>query len=118
MDSVEYRLRVLTLESGSCPFEDWYASIKDKVVRARVRSRLIRMKNGNFGDCKGIGQGVSELRIDLGPGYQIYCARLVQQVVLLAGGDKSMQNRDIENARRLWKEHKDVPERFRRDFRG
>jgi len=74
-----------------------------------VRSRLNRIRLGNFGDCKSVGGGVEELRIDFGPGYRVYYGRegaLV--VVLLCGGSKKSQARDIVTAQRQWKEYLDA----------
>jgi putative addiction module killer protein len=74
-----------------------------------VRARLNRIRLGNFGDCKSVGGGVVELRIDFGPGYRVYFGRdgrLV--VVLLCGGDKRTQARDILRAREYWKEYLDA----------
>jgi putative addiction module killer protein len=74
-----------------------------------VRARLNRVRLGNFGGCKSVGRGVEELRIDYGPGYRIYYGRqgpLV--VVLLCGGDKSTQARDILTAQKYWKDYLDA----------
>jgi putative addiction module killer protein len=90
----------------STPFSDWLASLRDGRTVGIVRARLNRVRLGNFGDCKSVGSGVEELRIDYGPGYRIYYARqgpLI--VVLLGGGDKSTQARDILTARKYWKEY-------------
>lgn len=74
-----------------------------------MRARLNRIRLGNFGDCKSVGSGVEELRIDFGPGYRVYYARegsLV--VVLLGGGSKRTQRRDILTAQKYWKEYLDA----------
>ena len=85
--------------------------------KRRIRSRITRIRAGNFGDCKSVGEGVSELRLDFGPGYRIYYGILRQViVVLLAGGEKSAQDSDIIRARKLWEDNKDAPERLQRDF--
>jgi putative addiction module killer protein len=82
----------------------WFASLRDKTARARIDIRIRRMSLGNFGDVKPVGGGVSELRIDHGPGYRIYFVqRGTQLVVLLAGGDKGSQSRDIATAHELAK---------------
>jgi putative addiction module killer protein len=114
---VEHEIKMLALEGGRCPFEEWYAGLRDIGARTRIRARIMRLQSGNFGDCKSVGQGVHELRLDFGPGYRIYFARTRRTVVvLLAGGDKSTQERDIERAKQLWEEHRNVPERLQRDF--
>jgi putative addiction module killer protein len=82
----------------------WFASLRDKTARARIDIRIRRMSLGNFGDVKPVGSGVSELRIDHGPGYRIYFVqRGTQLVVLLGGGEKGSQSRDIAMAHELAK---------------
>ena len=82
----------------------WFAALRDRTARARIDIRIRRMSLGNLGDVKAVGAGVSELRIDYGPGYRIYFVqRGTQLVVLLAGGDKGSQARDIAMAHELAK---------------
>ena len=76
-------------------------------VRTRVLTRLDRVELGNFGDWKSVGGGVSELRLDVGPGYRVYFGRDGKDIViLLGGGTKKRQVRDIENAKKYWKLYK------------
>jgi putative addiction module killer protein len=83
----------------------WFNSLRDRGVRARINARIRRLSLGNFGDVKPIGEGVSELRIDFGPGYRVYFVQRGQTlVVLLAGGDKRTQDRDIKKALKLARE--------------
>jgi putative addiction module killer protein len=83
-------------------YADWFKSLRDRRARARINTRIRRLSLGNPGDVKPVGEGVSELRIDYGPGYRVY---FVQRggtfVILLAGGDKQTQNRDIRTALEL-----------------
>lgn len=110
-------IKMLTLDSGRCPFEAWYRSLRDVATRARIRARLTRLEDGNFGDWRSVGEGVAELRLDFGAGYRIYYALYGDAlVVLLAGGDKSTQTQDIANAQSLWKAYQNAPEGFQRDF--
>ena len=77
----------------------WFGSLRDRRARARIDVRIRRLSLGNPGDVKAIGGGVSELRIDHGPGYRVYFTQRGQNlVILLAGGDKGTQDRDIETA--------------------
>lgn len=83
-------------------FAQWFASLRDAKARAVINARLRRVELGNLGDCAPVGEGVSELRIHYGPGYRVYFAqRGMEVVVLLAGGDKSSQSKDIKRAQEL-----------------
>jgi putative addiction module killer protein len=83
-------------------YAEWFRSLRDRQARARINTRIRRLSLGNPGDVKPVGEGVSELRIDYGPGYRVYFARRGETVViLLAGGDKRTQNRDIRKALEL-----------------
>lgn len=86
-------------------FASWFESMDDREARARVTVRIRRLSLGNPGDVKAVGSGVSEMRIDYGPGYRIYFVRRGQSfVILLCGGDKRSQRRDIERAIELSKD--------------
>jgi len=83
----------------------WFAALRDRQARARIDARIRRLSLGNPGDVKPVGAGVSELRINYGPGYRVYFAQRGQAlVVLLAGGDKRTQSRDIKLAQALARE--------------
>ncbi|MDE3233958.1 MAG: type II toxin-antitoxin system RelE/ParE family toxin [Pseudomonadota bacterium] len=83
-------------------FDAWYQSLKDKQVARRIQARIDRAEEGNFGDHKSVGEGVSEMRINHGPGFRVYFTlRGIEIVILLAGGDKSSQAKDIEMAQKL-----------------
>ena len=89
-------------------FARWHGGIKDVRLRARIADRIDRLAGGNPGDVAPVGHGVSELRLHFGPGYRIYFMRRGELVILLlCGGDKSTQRRDIETARRLALDYKD-----------
>ena len=86
-------------------FAAWFAHLRDRTARARINIRLRRLSLGNHGDVKPVGGGVSELRIDYGPGYRVYFVQRGQNlVVLLAAGDKDTQSRDIATALELAQE--------------
>jgi putative addiction module killer protein len=92
----------------SSRFEAWFRGLADRRATGRILARLTRIEQGNFGDCKPIGEGVSEMRIDFGPGYRVYFVRSGPAVyVLLTGGDKSSQERDIEQAKAMARELKE-----------
>ena len=83
-------------------FAKWIDNLRDIKARARILVRIERLSLGNPGDVKSVGQGVSELRIDYGPGYRVYYKKMGQKlVILLAGGDKSTQSKNIKTAQRL-----------------
>ena len=85
-------------------FAEWFGRLQDMRGRARIAARIDSAKAGNFGDYKVLGDGICEMRIDVGPGYRVYYAQEGQNVYLLIiGGDKSSQRRDINKARELWK---------------
>lgn len=86
-------------------YSDWYSRLRDKAAQVRINIRIRRLSLGNAGDVKPVGEGVSELRVNCGPGYRVY---FVQKgdvfIVLLAGGDKSSQDQDIREAKALARE--------------
>ena len=107
MEVAPKELRIYVTEEGREPFSEWLASFRDIKTRAKIRVRLDRVSLGNFGDCNGVGEGVQELRIDYGPGYRVYFGLEGQTIVLLlCGGDKSTQIKDIETAKRYWNEYR------------
>lgn len=84
------------------PFTDWLTNLRDSAGRARILKRLMRLGNGQFGDVKTVGDGVHELRMFFGPGYRVYFMQKGDIVILLlAGGDKDSQTRDIKRAKDL-----------------
>ena len=87
------------------PFQEWLRGLRDGAARAKIRIRLNRVKEGNFGKHRGIGEGVIELKIDFGPGYRVYMGEDGDQVILLCGGDKSTQDADIRRAKGFWRDY-------------
>nr|WP_322096605.1 type II toxin-antitoxin system RelE/ParE family toxin [Oceanibaculum indicum] len=100
---VAYRLHFCMIEVRQTEvFASWFGRLKDRDAKARIAIRLRRLSLGNPGDVKPVGGGVSELRIDHGPGYRVYfCQRGPVLMILLCGGDKRTQDRDIAKARAL-----------------
>ena len=93
--------------SGKDVFGEWLGELVDVQARARIVARLARLAVGNFGDCKTLREGVSELRVDWGPGYRVYFAMSGRAcVLLLCGGDKRKQQADIRRAVEYWRDYK------------
>ena len=100
-------LRRYQLADQTVPVTDWLHSLRDIRARAQIEVRLRRVSAGNFGDSKSVGEGVSELRVDLGAGYRVYYAKHGQMlVILLCGGDKASQQNDITRAKDYWADWK------------
>jgi putative addiction module killer protein len=102
---IEREIKKLELQNGFVPFDEWFDTLRDKRMQAAVDARLARVRAGNFGDFKAVGGGVFELRISFGPGLRIYYGLHGQKiVVLIGGGDKRSQSRDIRRAQELWQQ--------------
>ena len=106
MPSIQKTVIVYRDAAGVEPFTDWLIGLRDARTRRRILQRLFRLESGNYGDCKPVGGGVSELRFFFGPGYRVYFGEDGDTiVVLLCAGDKSSQRADIRRARAFWKEY-------------
>jgi putative addiction module killer protein len=91
---------------GRTPYRDWVVKL-DTSTRVRVITAVLRMEQGNFSTAKGVGSGVSELRLDFGPGYRVYFGKDGERlVILLGGGTKKRQQADIDAAHALWADYK------------
>jgi putative addiction module killer protein len=107
MNDSQIQLLEYITEDGENPFHKWINSLKDPSARARIRVRLNRVRLGNFGDCRPVRKGVNELRVDYGPGYRIYYGKTETSIViLLCGGSKKTQSRDIRSAQAYWADFK------------
>lgn len=107
MSQKQWELRKYATKTGTCPFDEWFETL-DATTQTRIDVRLDRVSLGNFGDCKSIGQGVYELRFFFGAGYRVYYGLVGTQIVLLlVGGSKKSQNRDIKMAHKLWADYQD-----------
>jgi putative addiction module killer protein len=103
MEAIERRILYYQLPAGPpAPFSVWRDGLVERIARAAVDARISRLQRGNFSDSRPIGKGASENRIDFGPGYRVYYAVDGEAIILLHGGDKSTQQRDIEIARNYW----------------
>src|SRR5262245_12870137 len=107
MEARPRRVETYVSPDGRAPFTEWLNGLRDAKARAKIRVRIDRVSLGNFGDRSAVGEGVQELRIDLGPGYRVYFAEVGKVIVLLlCGGDKSSQQRDIRKAKDYWKDYR------------
>ena len=103
---MEIEIELYETASGNCPFDDWFESLRELHTRSKILTRLDRLKVGNFGDCKALGDGIAELRIHCGPGIRVYYSKTGNKIVLLlCGGDKSSQTKDINKAKEYLKEY-------------
>lgn len=103
---VPFTIRLYEAENGTIPFNEWLESLKDFKAKDSVEKRLRRLQKGNPGDCKYF-EDMMEMRIDHGPRYRIYCGKEGKTlVILLVGGAKKGQSRDIEKAKRYWADYK------------
>ena len=102
-------LEIYRSRNGQEPFTEWLNAIRDQKTQRRIRTRLASLKLGNFGDYRSVGEGVFELRFRFGVGHRIYFGAVDNTLVLLlCGGDKSSQARDIERAKAYWLEYKEM----------
>jgi putative addiction module killer protein len=100
-------LRRYQREDERVPVSEWLSGLRDTRARAQIEVRLRRVSTGNFGDSKPVGEGVSELRVDVGGGYRVYYGRQgLAIVILLCGGDKGTQSSDIAIAKAYWADWK------------
>lgn len=105
MPSIPRVILMCHTEDGKVPFQEWLFHQLDTLARARIAARIDRVEDGNFGDVQPIGEGVSELRIDFGPGYRIYFGQKGNEVHLISGGTKATQPTDIAAAKAFWRKH-------------
>jgi putative addiction module killer protein len=107
MESKARRIKNYVRANGHVPFEEWFTKLKDSSSKARILTRIDRLRFGNFPDCKSVGGGIYELRIHFGPGFRVYFGLVGTEIVLLlGGGDKASQKRDISTCQSYWKEYK------------
>ncbi len=105
MEAVPRTLQDYQTENGRFPFREWLEAYSGQKIFGVVLARLARVEKGLLGDCKAVGSGVYELRIDFGPGYRIYFGQDGPIVVLLCGGTKKTQDRDIQAAMEYWEDY-------------
>ena len=106
MESTPRTIDYYYARGGQAPFKEWLNAIDDNPTRQILDARLARVRRGLLGDCRFVGSGVWELRVDVGPGYRIYFGQEGSaQVWLLCGGQKESQAKDIQSARTFWADH-------------
>ena len=106
MEAFLHEIEIYLTPNRRCPFTEWLNSLRDIRARAAIRVRLDRIRFGNFGDFKFLGEGLYELRIHTGPGYRVYYGSIDSKIVLLlCGGDKHSQERDIRKATEYWQDY-------------
>lgn len=104
---VEYEVEIYETDHGKCPYLEWLDALKDIRGRAKIRTRIDRLKLGNFGQCEPVGDGVRELKIDFGPGYRVYFGQVgTRCILLLCGGSKKRQSGDINKAKEYFEDFK------------
>lgn len=107
MPVVKKEVLIYQTQEGKAPFEAWLDSLRDRKGAAKVRIRIDRLRLGNLGQCRCVGEGVFELKIDFGPGYRVYFGEEGDTIViLLCGGDKSTQSKDIAMAHEYWADYR------------
>lgn len=100
-------LRIFCLANGKQPFTEWLTSLSDERAEARIKARLARVRLGNVGKTRSVGDGVRELKIDYGPGYRVYFGQLGNELlILLCGGNKGSQDEDIKTSKKFWNSYK------------
>lgn len=105
MSSLEKQILYYKSSDGESPFTSWLSSLKDRRAKLKILTRIDRARFGNFGDHKSLGKGLFELRLDYASGFRVYFGRVGDEiVVLLCGGDKKTQSKDIESARMYWED--------------
>ena len=103
MEAIPKKVEFYVTANGKTPFMEWLESLKDIKARAQIKKRLRRTELGNLGEYNSIGQGVYEMKIHFGPGYRVYFGMEGQRlVILLCGGDKGTQSKDVKLAHEYW----------------
>jgi len=100
-------LKIYQNIGGKEPIIEWLEAVRDITIKARIKNRLRRMELGIFGDYKSVGSGLFELRLKFGSGYRVYFGEVDNKIILLlCGGDKSSQTRDIKKAKEYWQDYR------------
>ena len=104
----EWKLDYYIAPNGGIPYLKWFKALSDDKAQRIIDARLTRIRSGNFGACEPVGARIFELKIYYGPGYRVYFGKAANKIILLLlGGDKSTQAKDIQIAGRYWENHKE-----------
>jgi putative addiction module killer protein len=107
MEAREKQVWIYEAESGRLPYREWLLALKDRRAREVIVSRIARVRSGNLGSVRSVGDSVFELKVNHGPGYRVYFGQDGNEwVILLCGGDKSTQDADIKKAKTYWADYK------------
>ena len=107
LEATPQEVRIYETKERKRPYSEWLAELKDTQGRAVIRTRIGRVRNGNFGNCEPVGEGILELKIDFGPQFLPDRNKHdIDLVLLLCGGDKGSQDRDIKKAQEYWADYK------------
>jgi putative addiction module killer protein len=104
VDATPREIVVCQTDDGREPFTEWLDNLSPK-TQGIIFNRVDRIEEGNFGDTRSVGDGITELKIDFGPGYRVYFGQIGNEVHLINGGSKGTQTRDIASAQKFWKDH-------------
>lgn len=107
-------VKLYRTKEGKTPYKDWVTGFRDQRTKGRIDARATDLYTGKLGKCRPVGEGVTELKLDFGPGYRIYIGEYGHKIIiLLCGGDKSTQASDIKTAKAYWKDYKQRAEKAR-----
>lgn len=110
---MEFEVEIYETSRGKRPFDTWFEDIREYNSRAKILTRIDRLKVGNFGDCKSVGDHVCELRIHYGPGFRIYYSKIGNKLILLlCGGNKSSQTKDINKAKEYLEDYQNREKKY------
>ncbi len=102
-----HQIKIYETSAGKCPFDEWMNELADKNARIAIDLRIERVKLGNFGVCESVGNGVYELKFDIGPGYRVYFVKIgLKIILLLCAGKKKNQQKDIAQAKEYFQDFK------------
>ena len=104
---MKYKIIVYADSAGKEPYTKWFFSIKEMEIRVRIQKRILRAENENLGEVKALKKGIAEMKLDFGPGYRVYYGISGNYLLLLLGGDKKTQQKDINKALEYWKDYEE-----------